>query len=143
MAELPEVRGARLPDRRPLYDRPPTFGVARDAERMRQGIAPPAIRRAPSRRKPGRARGDVDRGHPLDHRAWQCRSRAREAPIYGRTWTHFRHWWSTGDNRPADMWHRLRCRRGHHEFRGGHAMQLGSNMVHVERRCMWCDCRPF
>ena len=127
-----------------MYDRPATFGLARDAERMRQGIPPPAILRAPSRRRfSRRATADVDRGHPLDHRVWECRSRAREMPLYGRTWTHLRNWWSTGDNRPADMWHRMRCRRGRHDYRGGHAMQLGSSTVHVERRCLWCDARPL
>lgn len=140
MAELPEVRGARLPDR-PRYDAPATFGVARDAERMRQGIPPPPIARRPPRS--GRFhRPPVDRAHPLDHRPWQCRARAREMPLYGRTWTHLRHWWSSRDHGPAESWHRLLCRRGRHEFRGGHAMQLGSNVVHVERRCVWCNATP-
>lgn len=141
MAELPEVRGTQLPDRRPLYDRPPSFGVARDAELMRQGIPPPPIRRQPSRSS-RRASREVDRAHPLDHRIWQCRSRARDAPLYGRTWTHLRHRWSSGENGPADVWHRLMCRRGRHDFRGGQLMQLGSRPVFIERRCIWCDAAP-
>jgi len=142
VAEVPEVWRTQLPERRPLYDRPPSFGVARDAELMRQGIPPPPIRRQPSRSSWFAGR-ELDRTHPLDHRIWQCRARAREAPLHGRSWTHLRHRWSSGEHGPSDVWHRVMCRRGRHEFRGGHTMQLGSKAVFVERRCVWCDALPF
>lgn len=44
MAELPELRSHLLPERLPeprqLFDRPHTYGVAHDLERMRQGLGP-------------------------------------------------------------------------------------------------------
>jgi len=46
---------------------------------------------------------------------------------------------ASGDRRPVDVWHRIRCRTGHHDVRGGQQMQLGSRFVLVERRCIWCD----
>ncbi|HVL07190.1 MAG TPA: hypothetical protein VM388_14470 [Acidimicrobiales bacterium] len=42
----------------------------------------------------------------------------------------------------AGVWHRLRCRTGHHDVRGGGQMQLGSRYVLIERRCIWCDAPP-
>ena len=92
-----------------LFGRPHTYGVAHDLDRMRQGFAPPP--RAPRiQARPRRRRG----------------SRLRQ-------------WWAGSERRPADLWHRLRCRTGHHEQRGGHLMQLGNRFVFVERRCRWCD----
>jgi hypothetical protein len=119
MADLPELRSDRLPQPpgspRPLYDHPHTFGVAHDLERMRQGLAPPP--RVPRIQTRGHRPG----GGP----------RAR-----------FRRWLADGDRRPVDVWHRIRCRTGHHDVRGGQQIQLGSRFVHVERRCIWCDASP-
>lgn len=54
MAELPELRThalpQRLPEPRQLYDKPHTYGVAHDLERMRQGLGPaPRAPRMPKR----------------------------------------------------------------------------------------------
>jgi hypothetical protein len=119
MSELPDLRSDRLPERpappRQLFDRDHTYGVAHDLERMRAGLGP-----AP--RQP------------------RIRTRSRRLP--GGPFASARRWWANGDRRPVDLWHRLRCRRGHHDFRGGHQIQLGSRFEFVERRCVWCDARP-
>jgi hypothetical protein len=99
-------------EQRYLYGRVPSFGLARDAELMRQGVAP-VIPRPERTRRPQRERG----------------------PFL----TYLRLPWSYGDRSPGDLWHRMQCRRGHHEVIGGHTMQLGSTVVYVERRCRWCD----
>lgn len=116
MAELPELRTDRMPVRPPpprqLFDRDHTFGVSHDLERMRQGVGPAP--RAP--RIPVRSR------------------RSRRGLV--------RRWMAAGDRRPVDLWRKVRCRTGHHDFRGGEQMQLGSRFVHVERRCIWCDAAP-
>lgn len=111
MAELPERWSERTPEVRYLFDRVPTFGLARDAERMRQGVPPE--RRQPNPRKRRRERG----------------------PFV----TYLRLPWSYGDRSPGDVWHRIQCWRGRHEMGGGHTMQLGSAVVFVERSCRWCS----
>ncbi|MDQ4068173.1 MAG: hypothetical protein M3203_01640 [Actinomycetota bacterium] len=117
MADLPDVRSPLLPQRPPpprqLYDRPHAYGVARDLERMKEGFVPPP--RTP------RIQPRSPRGGP---------------------WASFRRWAATRERGPGALWHRLRCRMGRHEMRGGHQMQLGSSFVFVERRCVWCDARP-
>jgi hypothetical protein len=115
MAEHPELWTEGTPEQRYLFDHQPAFGLAHEAERMRQG-EPPAPRRSKARRR----RRDL-----------------------GPTWTYFRMPWSYGDRSAGDVWHRLRCRRGHHEMGGGHSMQLGSTVVYVERRCRWCGATPL
>lgn len=114
MADHPELWTERTPEPRYLFDRVPTFGVAHEAEQMRKGVPP--IRRVAKVRKPRRARG----------------------PFV----TYLRVPWAYGDRDPADRWHRMRCRFGRHEIRGGHVMQLGSATVFVERRCRWCGVEP-
>ena len=114
MAEHPELWTERTPEERYLFDRVPSFGLARDAERMRDGV-PPVIPRT-NVRKPRRQRG----------------------PFL----TYLRLPWSYGDRSPGELWHRLRCRRGRHEMGGGHTMQLGSTVVFIERRCRWCGAEP-
>jgi hypothetical protein len=120
VAELPDLRSDRLPARppppAPLFDQPPAFGVARDLELMKQGALAPRVRR-PQRRSRFAGRHDGGTGGG------------------GRR--------SRDSSRLADVWHRLRCRTGHHDFRGGHQLQLGSRFVYVERRCQWCDASPF
>lgn len=114
MAELPELRSDRLPQRpappRQLYDRDHTYGVAHELERMRAGHGPPP--RTPRIR---------------------TRTRRRDRS---------RRWWGRGDGRSAELWHRFRCRTGHHDFRGGHQMQFGSRFEFIERRCIWCEAAP-
>lgn len=119
MAELPDGQSDLLPLRPPvarqLYDRPHAYGVARELERMKEGFAPP----------------------PRTPRIPPRRERRRRGP-----WATFRRWSTSRDRGPADVWHRMRCRMGRHEMRGGHQMQLGSRYVFVERRCVWCDAGP-
>ncbi|HWI02934.1 MAG TPA: hypothetical protein VNT52_03790 [Acidimicrobiales bacterium] len=97
MADLPELRThalpQRLPEPRQLYDKPHTYGVAHDLERMRQGLGP-ALRtpRIPAR---------------YGRRLGLRRSRSNDV------------------GRLAGIWHRFRCRTGHHDVRGGGQMQLG------------------
>lgn len=112
MAEHPELWTERTPEQRYLFDRQPSFGVAREAERMRQGIPPEPTSR------PGRRRRE-------------------RGPFV----TYLRLPWSYGDRSPGDVWHRLRCRRGRHEITGGHTMQLGSTVVFLERECRWCGAK--
>ena len=118
MADFPEVRAPLLPEHRSeppaqLFGRPHSYGVGRDLDRVKAGWVPPP--RAPRIRTRDRRRG------PL---------------------ASFRRWSAGRERGPADLWHRFRCRTGHHEFRGGHQMQLGSRWVFVERRCKWCDAAP-
>ncbi len=120
MAELPDVRSDVLPRRPPvprqLYDRPHAYGVARDLERMKEGFVPP----------------------PRTPRIQPRSERRRRGP-----WASFRRWSASRERGPTDVWHRIRCRMGRHEMRGGHQMQqLGSRYVFVERRCVWCDAPP-
>ena len=125
MAELPELRSDRRPappaPPSPLFGQAPSFGVARDLELSKRGALPPRTPRPVRARRPGRAR---------DH--------ARRPDARGG----LRRWWASRDSRPSDLVHRVMCRFGHHDMRGGHQMQLGSSFVHVERRCQWCDARP-
>lgn len=114
MAEHPELWTERTPEPRYLFDREPTFGVARDAERMRQGVLP-------------------------DVRVPRSRRRRRDR---GPFLTYLRLPWSYGDHDSSELWHRVQCRRGHHDMRGGHTMQLGSAVVFIERRCRWCEAGP-
>ena len=100
------------PELRQLYDRPHTYGVAHDLERMRAGLGPP----------------------PRKSRIRARTRRRRRGPLSA-----VRVWLASGDRRPVDVWHRFRCRTGHHDVRGGQRMQLGSHFVLVERRCIWCD----
>jgi hypothetical protein len=111
MGELPELWTERTPEKRYLYDVEPTFGVARDAERMRQGVPPE--RRTTTYRRQRRERG----------------------PFV----TYLRLPWSYGDRSAGDTWHKLRCKTGRHEITGGHTMQLGSATVFIERQCRWCS----
>jgi hypothetical protein len=119
MAELPEVRVQRLPERPPaprqLYDRPHSYGVAQELERIKEGFVPPP--RAP-------------------------RIRTRTSREGGGLRTSFRRRWAESNLRPVDLWHRVRCRTGRHEFRGGQQLQLGSRFTYIERRCVWCDALP-
>jgi hypothetical protein len=112
MAEHPELWTERSPEQRYLFDHQPTFGLAGEAERMRGG-EPPAPRVSTARRR--RQRGPM--------------------------LTYLRLPWSYSERSPGDVWHRMKCRRGRHEMAGGHAMQLGSTVVFVERRCRWCGAK--
>jgi hypothetical protein len=119
MSELPELWSDGLPERptppRQLYDRDHTYGVAHDLERIRAGYGPPP-------------------------RTPRIRTRSRRLP--SGPISLLRRWMANGDRRPVDLWRRLRCRTGRHDFRGGHQIQLGSRFEFVERRCIWCDAPP-
>jgi hypothetical protein len=120
---------AELPERWTQPAQPYRFGVAADGGATAAPRRTPAPVRAPS-------------SHPLDHRVWQCRARARETPVQGRTWAHVRTWWASRDRGLGQVWHRVRCRYGRHDVRGGQQVQLGSRFVNVERRCVWCGALP-
>lgn len=121
---------AEHPDVQPTTPQRYRFGVAGELDR--DGLAP------------GRARPSTrtDRSHPLDHPVWQCRARARSAPLHGRTWAHVGAWWASRDRHPGGLWRRMRCRFGRHDIRGGQQMQLGSRFVNVPRCCVWCGAEP-
>ncbi len=123
MAEHPDARSTTPPGYR--------FGVAAEIDR---GVRARSQRPGPPPASP--------RSHPLDHRFWQCRARARTAPIRGRTWAHLTAGWASRDRHTASLWRRIKCRRGRHEVRGGQQMQLGSRYVNVERCCVWCGAKP-
>jgi len=108
--KTPETWTERTPEPRYLYDRVPTFGLARDAERMREGVPPE--RRVAKPRKPQREWGPVV--------------------------SYLKMPWSYSEGGPGDFWRRVQCRRGHHAMGGGHTMQLGSAVVFIERQCRWC-----
>lgn len=110
MVEHPERWTARTPAPRHLFDRAPTFGLARDAERPAEEV--PAARTTIDPRKPPRERG----------------------PFLSALWLP----WSYGDRDTGDRWHRMKCRRRHHEMGGGYTVQLGGTVVFIDRRCRWC-----
>jgi hypothetical protein len=97
-----------------LFNRTPAFGLARAAEEM-DGCVPPAPDEEPPR-PPRRERGPV--------------------------MTYLSMPWSYGDRGERDFWHRVRCRVGRHELRGGHPMQLDGAIVYIERSCRWCGVQP-
>jgi hypothetical protein len=103
----------RTPARRTLYDRTPTFGVAREAERRPEDLAPAGPEPGPA---PRRERG----------------------PFV----TYMQMPWSWGDREPGDRWRRMRCRWGRHQICGGETMQVGGAVVFIERRCRWCGAQP-
>ncbi len=111
MAELPEVWTERTPAPRHLFDRPHTFGVAREAERTEQDTAP-----APTTSEPPKHRRE-------------------RGPFV----TYLRLPWSYGDRDTGARWHRVQCRLGRHKVVGGYSMQVDSAIVFVERRCLWCN----
>jgi hypothetical protein len=119
MAELPDLRSQRLPERpaeqRQLFDRPHAYGAAQELERIKQGFVPPP--RTPRIRTRGRR----------ERTGLRASIRRR---------------WAESNVRPVDLWHWVQCRRGRHEFRGGEQIQLGSRFSYIERRCIWCDAAP-
>lgn len=115
MAEDLEPWTERTPVPRTLFDRAPTFGLAREAERLSaEGAAPVDLEREP--RPPRRERG----------------------PFV----TYMQMPWSYGDHGAGDRWRRARCRWGRHRMCGGDTMQVGGETVFIERRCRWCGIRP-
>lgn len=110
MAEHPELWTEKTPERRPLYDRTPAFGAARDLERLPQE-APPAPEPVEVS-EPGRERGPFMTFLVLP--------------------------WSYGERDSGEVWHRMLCRWRRHEMHGGHTMQMSGSMVFIERRCRWC-----
>ena len=43
-----------------------------------------------------------------------------------------------GDRQPGESWHRMKCRLRRHQMTGGHMVQVGGELVFVERSCRWC-----
>ncbi len=71
------------------------------------------------------------------------RKRPPPAPMRRRGRGRLGTWWASREGRPSDVWHRVRCRSGHHDVRGGQQMQLGARFVYVERACVWCGAKPL
>jgi hypothetical protein len=104
--------------------------------------------RLPERPSPPRQLFDKDHTYGVAHDLERMRAGLGPAPRTPRTPTRrlrrmeSRRWRGGGGRRSADLWHRFRCRTGHHDFRGGHQMQFGSRFEFIERRCIWCDAPP-
>lgn len=113
MAEHPELWTDRASPDRPLFDHKHSFGLANEAERVRLGIDRPSPRSVASRPRSAGHGGAVSRV--------LLRSRGHN------------------EGRLSNIWHRVKCRGGHHEIQGGHSMQMGTDWVFVQRRCRWCD----
>jgi hypothetical protein len=111
VSELPELWKASTPEPAHLFGRPPAFGLARDAGLLPSEIPPAPEPAAPP--EPRRERGPFV--------TYLCLP------------------WSYGDGGPADFWHRMRCRLGRHSIGGGDLMQVGGEVVFIERRCRWCN----
>lgn len=43
-----------------------------------------------------------------------------------------------GDRQPGEAWHRMKCRLRRHQMVGGHMVQVGGDVVYLERTCRWC-----
>lgn len=127
MAEHPDVRTGEWPEPpapatpsllrpRPIGGRAPRFGVAHELD---------VLRGAPA-----------TKGRPPT-----APERAATHPTAG-AWDGMRTWWACRESRPVDVWHRLLCRLGRHDVRGGQQIQVGGRFVHVERCCVWCRSKP-
>lgn len=113
MAEYPDVWKDPTAERRPLFGHEHAFGVSADVERARQNVVSAAERATTARRE-----------------------REHKEPALVRIVCSRR---GGGDKGLSALFHRINCRRGHHEIHGGHALQLGAEVVFVARRCRWCD----
>ena len=136
MAELPDIRPGGWPDPPPpatsgavdplgpIGGQAPRFGVAHELDLIQRGsLSPTAGNRSA--------------------RAAAARRRAAAAlPADPSTWERLRIWWSDCDLTPADLRHRMLCRRGRHDFQGGRQIQLGGRFVNTERCCAWCQAKP-
>jgi hypothetical protein len=104
--------------------------------------------RLPQRPSPPRQLYDKDHTYGVAHDLERMRAGLGPPPRTPRIRTRrrrllgTRRWGRHGDRRSVDLWHRLRCRTGHHLFRGGHQMQFGSRFEFIERPCIWCDAPP-
>ncbi len=110
MAEHPELWTDKTPERLP--DRTPAFGAGRDLERVAHDVVPadpPPVPPTPRR----------ERGPFLTYL--------------------FLPWsYGDGDRQPGEAWHRMKCRLRRHQMTGGHMVQLGGEVVYLERTCRWC-----
>jgi hypothetical protein len=43
-----------------------------------------------------------------------------------------------GDRQPGEAWHRMKCRLRRHQMVGGQMVQVGGDVVFLERTCRWC-----
>ncbi len=117
MAEHPELWTEKTPE--PLSDRTPALGVSRDLERMPLEVAPAEAPLGPG--KPRRERGPFV--------TYLC-----------LPWSY-----GEGDRQPGEAWHRMKCRLRRHQMTGGQMVQVGGELVFLERTCRWCggtDARP-
>jgi len=96
----------------PIGGRPPRFGVARELELMQTASAPSPL--GPTTTPP---------------------------PTAGR-WDRLRTWWACRESTPIDAWHRLLCRFGRHDVRGGQRVQVGGRYVNTQRCCVRCRVTP-
>lgn len=77
--------------------------------------------------------------HPLDHRLGNARCRS----FPGGSRQHLVLWWEYQCRwRPDVLWHKVLCRTGHHDIRGGQSLTIMGREVQVQRSCVWCRCKP-
>ena len=110
MAEELELWTERTPEVQP--DRTPEVGATSDLERMPQELE------------------EVDPG-PVP--AEITRERGPFATYLFAPWSY-----GEGDRRPGEAWHRMRCRMRRHQMVGGQTVQVGGEVVFLERSCRWC-----
>ncbi len=133
MAELPDIRPGTWPEPapqppgairpvRPIGGAPSRFGVAHDLDLIQRGAVPPPSRASSA--VAARRRGVAPHPEPS-------------------TWDRFRTWWADSDLHPSDLWHRIQCRFGRHDFQGGRQIQLGGRFVNTERCCVRCRAKPW
>ena len=109
MAEHPELWTERTPE--PLADRTPVLGVSHELARI--GEETPH-EEPPPPREPRRERGPF-------------------VTYLFLPWSY-----GDGDRQPGESWHRMKCRLRRHQMTGGHMVQVGGELVLVERSCRWC-----
>ena len=116
MAEHPELWTEKTPE--PLSDRTPALGVSHELARIQE--VPPDVPPPPPA-KPRRERGPFV--------TYLC-----------LPWSY-----GEGDRQPGEAWHRMKCRLRRHQMTGGQMVQVGGELVFLERSCRWCggaDARP-
>ena len=111
MAEHPELWTEKTPV--PVPERTPVVGASLDLERMAQEVVP-AEDVAPPPSKPRRERGPF-------------------LTYLFLPWSY-----GEGDRQPGEAWHRMKCRLRRHQMVGGHIVQVGGEVVFLERTCRWC-----
>lgn len=116
MAEHPELWTEKTPA--PLSDRTPAPGVSHELERLRQEIVPEDEEPVASRPPP--------------------RERGPFMTYLFLPWSY-----GDGDRQPGEAWHRVKCRLRRHQMVGGQMVQVGGEVVFLERTCRWCGDTAF